>query len=855
MVSKYIPIMGWDNRMNNILNVGVFGTEGVNIPPLIQYYTDVVVKEMLRVDSARSVIILPARHYWARWISVLATLSILREKAVLQASAFEPGQLIVLNGFVVEYVGVSIGKNPKITVKTGDNGLYSVPISGVYQMQKSIDSSHRLAKLRDISLNYENNDNLLDHIVNARTRVIRILNKFIFISGIGESKEFLFDHQIQGKSISNVLRCSVIRSNGALDSISEDKVEDSLFLVSPDFFRIDHYMDLNKGIQLSGIFVDGPKYFIEAAQIVEERFSAEKIPIIILADLTDAAEINVLRRWDFSVIPIDIGQLDDVLLNTKHRKTVFSPFESIASNLVLDSINYQKCSFPNLEGIWKDINSFRTVINNDVIEEMFDELSILTLSIARVAWHPSEKYMGGLLKNLGYIQDRLHVLRIWINQNKHDDIVKIFDDLKEILVEVGTVEFDKYSKLIEIILNASANNSTLVITKSHEEAEDVINFLRNKRFNRKLYSPTVLSIVEVDIEQLSAFNRVVFCGWFNREKILRMLLSFYCSDIVLLLYPFEETWFRNAYAAIKGMLVKGGIENAPVYYQDNHLRVDISKSFEDDEFDLQIRERFYQRIVQRLVQKSGNYRDVRTCGAIRMSCGDVYFSAINNQPLIIKNLWNDRVAIQLVQKSIEEIQPGEYLVEGETDHNIIRTRVDAELIKMGKPEIREQARLWVDALEDLLNKLNGNISRLTARLAAAGCRKHEVTVRNWMQNPDIIGPRDLNDINVVAIVTRFKPLLDNINSVIESVRILRSLHIQTGHRLRRALVEKIRSKSRPSLMENGADYLSLDIDEFGTLNIWRIGNIDQGEYSIPDRFVNRVIRGDFFGTHDSAISR
>jgi hypothetical protein len=143
-----------------------------------------------------------------------------------------------------------------------------------------------------------------------------------------------------------------------------------------------------------------------------------------------------------------------------------------------------------------------------------------------------------------------------------------------------------------------------------------------------------------------------------------------------------------------------------------------------------------------------------------------------------------------------------------------------------------RASLWREAL-----KSGGfDPGRVAKRLQSSGVRRHIATIRSWLTNPSLIGPR--SDDDVIAISQAF-PLegksLADWKGCCDAISELRGLHLSAGMRLTDHLVGRCgRMLLEPTETETAVEF------KLGTVWVLEVAEVEASSRPIPIGMVNRL---------------
>ena len=134
------------------------------------------------------------------------------------------------------------------------------------------------------------------------------------------------------------------------------------------------------------------------------------------------------------------------------------------------------------------------------------------------------------------------------------------------------------------------------------------------------------------------------------------------------------------------------------------------------------------------------------------------------------------------------------------DVGLFRTDSDADVIRdvakriAGEDhyeDLRDRSALW----RKCLRLLGSDTENVKARLEANGLERTLATVRNWLRDPNVIGPRDKEGLEIIAwTVQEAYPevtLMEALDKIYQAVNKVRSFHRKAGDQLAKDLPNEI----------------------------------------------------------------
>jgi hypothetical protein len=137
--------------------------------------------------------------------------------------------------------------------------------------------------------------------------------------------------------------------------------------------------------------------------------------------------------------------------------------------------------------------------------------------------------------------------------------------------------------------------------------------------------------------------------------------------------------------------------------------------------------------------------------------------------------------IDVQRKTVKELKAGDALLfHRRSDRDVIRVTADKEM----PAGMRETATLWQKALISYAQQEGINYRGVWQRLKQAGCTLHHQTIRIWMEDEDMIAPRQYErDVRIIAKVTGDPQLNRQIETVLNAINTVFGAHQRASHKL------------------------------------------------------------------------
>jgi hypothetical protein len=179
-----------------------------------------------------------------------------------------------------------------------------------------------------------------------------------------------------------------------------------------------------------------------------------------------------------------------------------------------------------------------------------------------------------------------------------------------------------------------------------------------------------------------------------------------------------------------------------------------------------------------------------------------------------------------------EVEEGDFLLmPSSADTDLIRKLADRALPE----DARSRASLWRDALRLYVMERDLTITELQALLASEGCQRHRQTLRGWLEDDTVIGPRSPEDLASIAKLTQHSALLRGLQECQDAISAIRVAHVRAGSILAGHVADQIQD-----LLSRGKQLRDVE-DIIGHVVLVRVEEIDDDLVDVSLHCVNRVL--------------
>ncbi|MDX2020949.1 MAG: DrmE family protein [Deltaproteobacteria bacterium] len=350
----------------------------------------------------------------------------------------------------------------------------------------------------------------------------------------------------------------------------------------------------------------------------------------------------------------------------------------------------------------------------------------------------------------------------------------------------------------------------------------------------------VLMDVPQDLDETQIQVPVIIPGWFGRRQMSRFLTPPAATSLTMLLYGPELRWYsawleRNRLLAKQRQMyskrdVFPGLSRSWKRQQEVAKPSIIQDPVPDlDLHQVEIHEARSRRFLQNTIQSAEPLVDAT---ALIFKGGSAAFLTQGYVANVITHLFSGLSGAtseaEVLQRRATALRQGDVLLFAEGDRDAIRDCAD----KLLAPGIREKTRYWQQALRSWAKHGGKSVGEICSALAEHGCSRHPVTVREWLKNDDIIGPRLERDIRCIAAITGDQALSSNLTECEDAIATVRGAH----HRAAVMLAEKVVAAAAQQLAGDDCGVLHMDSVAIVTLEF-----VSDRLRPVPRSRVNRLL--------------
>lgn len=795
-------------------------------------------------------LVFPSKEYTAQWLSIPTVLLLVEaDFAQFKGEIFElykqykQGEKLILNNkAIVEWAGINKNGVAFKTkgIKESSGVKITIRLSDVIMLQKAPAKRQALSSINAVKEALPSRNITL-------TRNITPTEKLLNIDTYG-NKEFIknhfclvskfkaYDDSIEEISLNHTLlpeyfKAGKIDENGNVD-------EDSPLLISNNLLNLTLYLTLSNTI--SKIIIDG--YSTINERITDfSAIDALKIPTILITDLSEIESFESIGNFGFEFFNFSKEYL-------QHEPTTnHSPFQSFEMKLKKYlSFNFRKeiCDNSELEAITQKIHSIEKDDSSNDLTILKISLVQLTNIVSRIANVPCSEETLVINHKLNGIESHFQQQKHWLGESSKP-IEETISILRSVIEKFSSAPSEKCVRLQELI---KANSYDYIICPTEHEAQSLTKYLNSLSYSR---TPQVISVADVNDNLLSNKQlKAILTGWPKSNNLNRILSSFLFSELSLLFYQFENKYFnslqrRNCRNSdnIKATVNKNGVHPGEteskskgfeeLYSTGELVGTTTENSFDIVEFELKLDSTQYSKYSAK-----GNLIDSIKAKRIDFENDFFIYSTESHKFLVINELIDKQdEKANLHRRKIDSIKTGDVIALINTDRDILVELVEKNTNTTELASVKQWTELWKKLLKKYYVSIGSDFSKLVDDLRKNDCKKHEATIRAWLQDESRIGPDDNADLINIAVLTNSNLLNDNINTVRDAIRKM------TGWRMKASdfITGRIKSKMH-EFADSSVINKEISIEGLGSVIVLKVVEISNVWENIDVRYVNRSLQ-------------
>jgi len=611
----------------------------------------------------------------------------------------------------------------------------------------------------------------------------------------------------------------------------------SPLLISNNLTNLLSYFCLSKYSPVSKIIIDGIKSLTPRGDFsdIDKTFN---IPTILITDLSEIESFSEIKNLGFEFFNFTS---ENITVREIVRNSPFEPFEQKLERSVSFRLDTKLCNDISLEAAAQMLHSLPQDDSDNNLNILKISLVQLFNLLSRICYVPDDSEISTFNEKINTIEIRFSDCRLWLGESEAL-IEEAISHLKNYISSLSDGKTSKCIKLEEL----PDHKYDYIICPTGDEASS---------FKRHLprSDVKVISLADLNDGLLSHKSlKAVLTGWPKSTNLNKLLSSFLFSKVTVLFYQFENRYYnslrRRNLANCKN--IRATISKTGNRTSDNKSENGFERFFKADSIAEPIDENipdifdFELKIVATQYSKysgKGNFAESSKARRIDFE-NDIFIYATDSHKFLVINELIDSLKPnpKLHNKTFEALKVEDIIAFINTDRDVL-----VELVQKGtKPDELAAIEKWTDLWKNLLREhyasTGNDFTKLVDNLRDYECKKHPVTIKNWLQDDNLIGPDNDDDILSIAMLTNSELLGENIITVREAINKMISLRFQASTVVRDKIKGEISSVADSSIINS-----SVEIEDLGRVEFLKVYDLKRESEEIDKKYVNRLLTKEF----------
>ena len=565
-------------------------------------------------------------------------------------------------------------------------------------------------------------------------------------------------------------------------------------------------------------------------------------------------EDRAFKSWAWS--GTDLQQLEPIeSIDISNRQIPFRHFHRTVQNYSTRQIKETVCDRSDIDSAAEKLHTFSKQCHSDnpelrIIEQRFYHcllnLSRLLRPLGVEDGVDRDKRLKDLLEK---IQSDVKDKAIWLGRDAGATAHEFVENVKPLIENPNRIS-DKITKLENVLQNTTQENQSAIVLADASEVPITESHWQNILPNVSNRND-IRFVTPYELDSEKDCDHLIVCGWLGSGRMRKLFDSCIAPSITVLMYPFEQEWFRSAESRWyrqkraelttrqKAKILQIQPENLPLARDPKEEILSVADSKDDfDIADFELRLHIYRPLPPTLGEATTEARSVAFSY-------DMYaYMSPNHRVPVVTDLIAGHAdeSAGIPSRDVSQLKVGDYVIFRESsDSDLLRDLADRGLARAGKGEHREMAGLWKRVLRQFVFEHLDGFEGALIELWDEGLKCTEVTIRGWLKDEHRIGPRNEQDIEIIARISSNQELQERLDYVRRAIKEVRGAHHQAAHFLAQKLIAQL-----PSLLKQGlAESHTIEIEDIGQAFVVCVENIDEEDIEVPVTKVNRLLKDEF----------
>jgi hypothetical protein len=813
------------------------GTADYDLPLPLNNSLQIISEFFKQSGKNKLCLVFPSKEYAAHWLSIPTVLNLIHSDFEVFKSEiteayrlFKPGDKLKLNGkAIVEWVGIKSNGVAFKTKKVGESSGAEITIkfADVIKLQKE-KAVRQLSSLKTVK------EVLPKRNITAIERLLRIdtygnktfiKNCICLVSKFRAFDNSIADILLNHEEMGEYFRPGKIDESGVVSDISPLLITNSLSNL---------VLYLTGSPPISKIIVDGVNLLTPRSDFSDIDREL-RIQTVLITDLSEMEYFEEIKNHGFEFFNFS---KEFILPRKNGIGTPFKNFNLKLNKYLAFKINRIICTNSNLEAISRLLHTLTKEDSDENLNLLRISLIQLTNTISRICYIPTETEVSQLEEKLSRIKLHFNKFKLWLGESC-EPLEEIISKLVILIGDLSNNKTDKCLRFEEIL----QNRFDYIICPTDNEA-DILKYHIDSEVCK------IISIGDVNDRIITEKPvKAILTGWPKSSNLNRILSSFLFSELTVLFYRFEDCYYfslqrhnrkniQNLYPTIKStQVIPIEIDEKSKGFEDIFIDTEVKGtpldgSLDIFEFELRLDNTQYSKYSGK-----GNLADSCKAKRIDFENNTFIYASESHKFLVINELIDSSKSKPNIHgRRVDYLHTGDVIAFINTDRDVLVELVE----KMTKPHelaaIKRWTELWKSLLRDYYSSVEIDFKKVVDGLRKYNCKKHPLTIRNWLQDDNLIGPENDEDLISIAQLTKSNELYDNISTVRKAISQMVGWRMKASDLVR----EKIKSKLL-EISQRGDITYSIEIPELGRVEILKVSEIQKDAKEIDKRFIHHLL--------------
>lgn len=813
--------MDWEEYVSDVVkrdsildNVELtFDGQKRHISPIVKSSV-LMLEDMIQSQGKHNVFVFPeAKRLVKEFLiaKVINNIDVGKIRMKYDPKSFQKGQTLTYKKCYFEFDRIEVDKLDgieKIFIKFAGNSIYGIPIS--YAPLFQIAESKKLSKMqrflevfsaKEARASLSDPNKSVDVVEVLESNKTHLTSSIFFVSAINDTKYFFKEAEINGRNIGDVLYLARVNNDGEIVNLTPGQFAGNPAIVLvPDLYSLNNAV--NKGANIQSVVFDASQpNSIEKQLDAFDQIMTKECPLVCVTNTVNSFDLNPLIDRDFNLWRWDSDSITKQLFSSSDEAS------NRIKNCKNQKITYKKVFDEKISAAVKLLYKHKGQIEEQSTKVMtiYDYLFAIAFTLLRKDIPLTHSERDVYLDQLKTRLNELDIEKKFMSKDLYDDFVSAAENL--IACIESNTKNEKHEIICDAILSEQYKSICIVIPERLDRN-------KSEHYWSSLNFPIRIKVMypqEYCDNSGEPFDLVIISGWFSNKTMRNIIYNFHSESYWVLTYPCEERWKsshtkqwkRELNNSANGTIVEKSLSKS----NKTITKINFDKPYdnslpviEDELLNIETT------ILTTKYKRYGNGVGSQIVDAYPISFvgGKLAFYRTGHSVIDATEIISGSSS-QIRSLTPDKLEVGNFIVIRESDKDIIREIADKLLENSGMSKCRALSSSWRDSLK--VESIFYSAEDLHKRLIAYGCTKNFATVRNWLQNEDMIMPNDKEDLLAIAAATDDEVLLENIDSIYDAGKIVRKAHVKAGNILSKRLSDKL------------SEHLS-QLDSIDTYNIW-----------------------------------